>query len=29
MGAMIHDQIGDPSPPESQVDMLRRYAADL
>jgi len=29
MGAMIHDQIGDPSPPESQSDMLRRYAADL
>lgn len=29
MGAMIHDQIGDPSPPESQADMLRRYAADL
>lgn len=29
MGAMIHDQIGDPTPPESQADMLRRYAADL
>jgi PPOX class probable FMN-dependent enzyme len=29
MGQMIHDQIGDPSPPESQAEMLRRYAADL
>jgi PPOX class probable FMN-dependent enzyme len=29
MGQMIHDQLGDPSPPESQADMLRRYAADL
>lgn len=29
MGQMIHDQIGDPSPPETQADMLRRYAADL
>jgi PPOX class probable FMN-dependent enzyme len=29
MGAMINDQLGDPSPPESQADMLRRYAADL
>lgn len=29
MGRMIHDQIGDPSLPESQADMLLRYAADL
>lgn len=29
MGEMIHDQIGDPSPPEPQAEMLRRYAADL
>jgi PPOX class probable FMN-dependent enzyme len=29
MGEMLKDQIGDPSPAESQAEMLARYAADL
>jgi PPOX class probable FMN-dependent enzyme len=29
MGQMINDQIGVTAPPESQEDMLARYAADL
>jgi PPOX class probable FMN-dependent enzyme len=29
LAQMIHDQTGDPAPPESQAQMLERYAADL
>ena len=29
MNQMIHDQLGWDAPPESQADMLRRYAPDL